>query len=190
VELLAASAISSMLMVGLLTVMGAVSLDQGQARATATRQAPVSFEELLRNDLVQARFVSYGGDWLSLRSYSGLDWQTLGPTHRPVEITYGIVEMAGSRWLVRRQVDLDSLSSDGQRSVPVLGGVRGLRVRLLEVIPSEAPDGSLAKVAAPRRHWREMASSARWEAAPRGIEVAVDTATGCDDQRKRIVGLR
>ena len=58
-ELLAASAISSMLMASLLSVTGMVGREQRRPSASATLDAPVQVEDLLRWDITQASFVSY-----------------------------------------------------------------------------------------------------------------------------------
>jgi hypothetical protein len=189
-ELLAASAISSMLMVSLLTVMGAVSAEQRRPQARSLLDAPVQFEDLLRSDLTQARFLRYSHDRLSLRSYSGLNWQTLSPTHRPVEITYEVVEIAGEPWLVRRQLDLDSLSSDAQRTVPVFAGVSGFHVRLLEALPADTATQSPTDPPPPQWRWRDLGGDNRWEPAPRGVEVVFDASASDLAQPRRVLALR
>ncbi|MCC7409229.1 MAG: prepilin-type N-terminal cleavage/methylation domain-containing protein [Phycisphaeraceae bacterium] len=144
VEVLGATVLLSLLMFAALSVT--IGLHR-QARAlTVMENARPGWQQdlvaLLRYDLAHAEHVEMNPrmQTLTLRGYSYLDADTRRPHHRPVEVTYQLVETDDStsvvdqnarpRWLVRKQVNLDDLSNRNTWSDLVCGGVKRFRLVL------------------------------------------------------------
>ena len=140
IEMLAAAALSAVLMIGLLAVIAGVGRTR-RAFAERTEQAAWSagVADLLRTDLRNAQTIKVGANQLTLTGTGALDAQTLAPTHRPVRIEYSLQTAAGQSWLIRRQVDLDVLSTANSWSEPVCPGVASFAV---EPIPDPLPAGA------------------------------------------------
>lgn len=130
VELLAATALSAVLLMGLLAVTVAVARptsDPTRRVAGGQRRGHVdAVMELLARDLSDAVEVTHSEGVLQLRGYGGLDPVSLRPTHRPALVTYHSREAGGQWWLVRTQVNLDELSNNRGFAHLVCQGVSGL----------------------------------------------------------------
>ena len=105
-ELLAASALSAVLMVVLLQVIG--TLARGRVvleRDAAADEAPwqADLAENLRWDLLNATEVEAGPNRLVLTGHGSLDRATLSAGHEPVTVVYALRRLGSRTWLVRRQ---------------------------------------------------------------------------------------
>jgi hypothetical protein len=103
-ELLAATALTALLMAAILHVVGSL----GVTRATLARQgggAAVDSGMLdqLRRDLTNATAAAFARGSMTLTSHESLDPATLNSSHEPVNVTYEVASIHGRRWLVRRQ---------------------------------------------------------------------------------------
>jgi len=163
VEILGATVLLSLLMLAALNVT--VSLNR-QARMLAVMEnARPAWQQdlitLLAYDLAHAQQVEMNPRTQTLTfrgGYSHLDADTRRPHHRPVEVTYHLVETDDStsiaeesarpRWLVREQVNLDDLSNRNTWSDLVCGGVK--RFRLVLATPDKDDQRKAAQPLAPR----------------------------------------
>ncbi len=133
IELVLASALCTVLMVGVLGVITSLS-GPDQAMVDASHGGGPSREEtidalarLLRSDLAHATAVEVvGGSDLVIQGNCGLDESRRTPTHRPVEVRYKVMQINGRPWLVRRQQALDTLSSEQVQRDVVCAGVSRL----------------------------------------------------------------
>jgi hypothetical protein len=119
-ELLLATVLSVLLMVGVLAVVADMRMPDGspvlasepQREAPAGAAAVEAWVDVLRQDLQHATAVQTAGEnELVLMTYSALDRISREQTHRPVFVQYRIEELEGRRWLVRRQAALDLLTN-------------------------------------------------------------------------------
>jgi prepilin-type N-terminal cleavage/methylation domain-containing protein len=126
IEMLAATALSALLMVGLMRVVGTVRLPgrSGQSpQAHNTSEAHDRFldaVDLIQWDLVHARMIRLGQNTVTVEGYSSLqrtdrllggDRARVARPHRPVRVRYFLRTVAGQTWLVRQQTDLDDPTS-------------------------------------------------------------------------------
>jgi prepilin-type N-terminal cleavage/methylation domain-containing protein len=113
VELLMATALLALLMVGVLAVVVAVAkpVTATDAKPDAALQVVQTWGSLLRDDLDQAVGADVTKpDELTMLGYSSLQTSDRRRVHRPVLITYRFEEVDGRKWLVRRQAALDMLN--------------------------------------------------------------------------------
>jgi len=112
IELLATTALASLLMVTLLQVIEAT----GRSRA-AMDDSPlhdnvwrVQLGNLIQTDLTQARSVRWQDDQLAIEGWSGWDRSTREPAHEPALTVYRLLDPSNAsklgRMLVREQRDL------------------------------------------------------------------------------------
>ena len=125
-ELLFAAALTVMLMAAILSLIGSINragavMADNDRGITTDRQHLV---ELFRRDLAEAQSGQFGNNLTILEGFCSLDQVTLQPTHRPVRVRYEIQEQNGRFSLVRRQTELDRLSSQNEWSELVCQGIR------------------------------------------------------------------
>ena len=144
-ELLLATAMATVLMVGILAVI--VRLHPDPITATGSEyvtvlgadNAPIDrVTDLLRHDLVHADAIEQPSD--DRITIIGLDAHlddspTTGESHRPMRISYTIVESAERRFLLRTQTYLDATTDAATQTQLVGTGIRSLRL-----IPSDGRD--------------------------------------------------
>ena len=136
-ELMLASVLMVMLMVGVLGVVASVvrptqalARDQGSSvdvAGDATIDESVAW--LLQEDLLQAVRIERGSGGLVLISYGGLDPRTHERTQRPVRVVYQTLLIGDRPWLVRVEEGLDDEAAERVRVDWVAGGVT--RIELL-----------------------------------------------------------
>jgi hypothetical protein len=107
-ELLAATALTALLMVAVLQVIGSI----GRTRAAMSRQSAdgpwkADLLDALRRDLVNSSGIRYEANAVTLTGHAALDPLTLDPVHEPVVVTYGVTTRANRTWLYRRQAPRD-----------------------------------------------------------------------------------
>ncbi|MDB5325529.1 MAG: hypothetical protein JWM57_1098 [Phycisphaerales bacterium] len=104
VELVAATALSALLMTTLLAVVASLGRERNAIAHRATEQTPPALLELLRWDCVNARTVRLRERSVMFTGFGSLDPRSLTPTvNRPVEVIYEVQQMGGRSWLCRRQ---------------------------------------------------------------------------------------
>jgi prepilin-type N-terminal cleavage/methylation domain-containing protein len=111
IEMLAATALTALLMIVLLRVIAGL----GQSRAALTRDEhrhawPTSMLGLIRWDLAHAQKWSPLPDGFALEGFGGLDPATRYPDGLPVTVRYEVVASAGKNWLLRRQMTTNRAS--------------------------------------------------------------------------------
>lgn len=132
-EMLLALMVSAMLMAGVLAVvtgLGARGVAAAGPNAEGEQMAAAvdAWVRLLREDLANATAVAGLENELVLTGYVALAGAEAERTHRPVRAVYRIEDLAGRRWLVRRQALLDVLSNDNTRQDLLCRGVRRFEV--------------------------------------------------------------
>lgn len=122
IEMLAATALSALLMVGLMRVIGTVRSPGRSEPSPLARNASEAHEGLLDAvnliewDLVHARTIQLGQNTVTVEGYGSLqrtdglsrdDFSRIARPHRPVRVRYLLRTIAGQTWLIRQQTDLD-----------------------------------------------------------------------------------
>jgi len=204
VELMAALLLMSVLMVGVLAVIGALAeMPRAGARAggeaageeeaggTRTAQgAQPAWLTLLAGDLAHAdRMLVARRDRLTFIGMGALDTRDRRRRHRRVRVTYFLEEAAGRSWLIREQVAEDVLVSRNLQRDLVAVGVSGF-----EIAPRGGGAGAVREVtegsAGPARPGTGSPAgpAASRAAAAGGREAAADLAGGADGGAPREVG--
>jgi hypothetical protein len=127
VEFLAASALAALLIVAVLSVVGALGRDRRAHAALdqdrATQATGDSLARLIEWDLANATRWRYVDDAYLFESHGSLDPQTLAPTDLPVIVRYQLTAPGGKRgWLTRTQSRRDTTGDDA-RPMPLCGDV-------------------------------------------------------------------
>jgi type II secretory pathway component PulJ len=149
-ELLAATALTALLMAAVLHVVGAI----GASRATLARQTEAGAAwradllDLLRRDMTNASKVSFRPDGMMLTGHGALDAGTLEFRHEPVTVVYGLSMIDGRSWLVRRQTPREGLSHAPAWAELICPDVTGFVVRRVSSTPG-ANGSSLATLGMP-----------------------------------------
>jgi len=129
VELLAALALASALMVA---VLGTIrSMAAGRKALIESAPAMPWRDQLVRRlhrDLDNSRQFECSAKRLRLVGYAGEDFAGGQPTFRPTEVIYRVIRVKGQPWLLRREVHLDSLSNKNSRTEYVCRGVSALQL--------------------------------------------------------------
>jgi hypothetical protein len=151
-ELLAATALTALLMVAVLHVVGTL----GASRAALVRQADAGawrsdLLDTLRRDLTNAAQVTFAKDGVTLTGHGALDPVTLEFGHEPVTVVYRLATIHDRRWLVRRQAPRDGLSTQAAWAELLCPDVIGFTIRPaggLGIVPIDPAQGG-AKAAMP-----------------------------------------
>jgi hypothetical protein len=140
-ELLAATALTALLMAAVLHVVGAI----GASRAALARQSDAGAAwradlfELLRRDMTNASKVTFRPDGMTLTGHGALDAGTREFRHEPVTVVYGLSMIDGRQWLVRRQSPRDGLSHAPPWAELVCPDVRAFVVRRVSNVAAANP---------------------------------------------------
>jgi len=144
-ELLLATVLSTVLMVGVLaviTTLGAPALDAaepGQPASPVGDQTLAALQRLLAGDIDHARqILTVERDRFVLIGSSMLGGADRRRVHRPVRVTYRLERIDGHTWLIRTQAALDVLDNQNIQHELVCRDVQGFE---LVSIKSEAPVG-------------------------------------------------
>jgi hypothetical protein len=135
-ELLAATALTALLMAAVLHVVGAI----GASRATLARHSDAGawrsdLLDLVRRDMTNASKVTFRADGMTLTGRAALEAGTLELRHEPVTVVYGLSVIDGRAWLVRRQSPREGLSHAPAWAELVCPNVTGFVVRRASSIP-------------------------------------------------------
>ena len=135
-ELLAATALTAVLLAAVLHIVGAISA----SRNTLARQSNIvawraDLLDLLRRDMTNASKVTFTADGMTLTGHAALDQATLEFRHEPVTVVYGLSVIDGRRWLVRRQSPRAGLSHAAPWAELICPDVAGFSVRRVTGLP-------------------------------------------------------
>ena len=105
VEVLAATALTAVLMLAVLQVLGTLSRSRSAMEKRAEGAAPwrEDLVDTVRRDLNSATGVRFAPNGIVLASHAALRPSSLAATDEPVTVTYGLTEIHGRNWLCRRQ---------------------------------------------------------------------------------------
>jgi len=129
-ELLVATALSTLLIIGLMSVITSVAQTQAQsdplevdAGAALDARAVEAWVALLREDLNHASATDVRvPNQLTLMGYAALEGAMRRTTHRPVQVRYRFESIGGRTWMVRRQRAMDVLTSENEQRDLVFAG--------------------------------------------------------------------
>ena len=112
-ELLAATALTALLMVAVLLVVGSL----GRSRAALAHQPDAGawrsdLVDTLRRDLTNAAGCDFRQNGMTLVGHGSLDRATLAHGNEPVTVVYGLAVIHGRRWLVRTQSSRAGVSNE------------------------------------------------------------------------------
>jgi hypothetical protein len=131
-ELLLATALTALLMIGVLAVVADLGAPEAAAGPVPGREEARAFEaclDLLHEDLTHAVAVNASkANELTLVGYASLDGCGRERTHRPVRVRYTLEQIDGRSWLVRRQDALDVRTSENLQRDLVCCGFRGFQL--------------------------------------------------------------
>jgi len=148
VELIAATALASLLMMALLAISASIARSDALMRERTSKHRPAqAMLDLLRHDLQHARTITAdktkqdattGGSTatgkaqslLTLKGRCGLDRETMSPTHRPATIRYLKRQKTEQTWLYRRQITRDAAGNTASWATPIASGVTHLSAAL------------------------------------------------------------
>lgn len=144
IEMLLATVLTSVLMLGVLAVIISVSAPIKAAggdepEVVAARNDVEAIVRAMKADLTQARTLEAEGGELRLMSYGGLDTQTCDRTQRPVRIRYLVRTLAGRSWLMREERALDGEVVQAIRTQLVAEGVTRIELQP----PADMPVGGV-----------------------------------------------
>ncbi|MCC6580943.1 MAG: prepilin-type N-terminal cleavage/methylation domain-containing protein [Phycisphaeraceae bacterium] len=177
IELLLASALAAMLMVGLLAVTKQLGRN---AVARANMHDGVKLDrtlDILRRDLAQCSLVRQSDDGIALRGYASLDEPSRELSQKPVEILYRIVstdDADQADWLVRIQKSNRTLTNESPQLDVICRGIHQLALSI--PMNGEQEDVPLARAAiAPIDTSAEEIAALAWTSIPTTVRVAIWT---------------
>lgn len=161
IELLLATVLSTVLMIGVLAVITRLGAPDSAAASSTGRHgdspSTVASEvieplmSLLREDLGLARVMEAAKpNEIALEGYAGLDGQSHERTHRPVRVHYRIEFIDGRPWLVRRQAALDVLTNQNIQRDLVCSGVTRIELTTITTETGDSDAAAKHKVAGKR----------------------------------------
>jgi hypothetical protein len=104
IEMLAASALTALLMITMVAVIASVARsDLAAARRAAANPWPPDLVKTLRDDLLNSRTLRCEPVTLTMEGFASIDPMTLRPTHRQTQVRYAVQSIAGRNWLIRKQ---------------------------------------------------------------------------------------
>ncbi|MBX2851119.1 MAG: prepilin-type N-terminal cleavage/methylation domain-containing protein [Phycisphaeraceae bacterium] len=127
IEILLATILTAVLMVGVLAVIvsvsGPIQHSDEPGPSTIGQVDLDAITRVLAADLAQARRIETDGGELKLMSYGGLDPQDRSRTQRPVNIDYRVQWAGEAPWLVRTEQALDGQAVMARHDELVAPGV-------------------------------------------------------------------
>ncbi len=107
IELLAASALAALLTLAGFRVIASINRSNAEmAKQESAAPDTAAVVELLRSDLVHARYIRTARNTLSLAGHGGLNPVDHSATHLPALIVYRVQRVGSRLWLVREQASL------------------------------------------------------------------------------------
>ncbi len=107
IELLAASALAALLTLAGFRVIASINRSNAvMAKQESAAPDTAAVVELLRHDLLHARYIKTARNSLSLAGHGGVSPADYSPTHLPALIVYRVQRVGNHSWLVREQGSL------------------------------------------------------------------------------------
>lgn len=136
IELLVASALSVLLMVGVLRVVGSFKLESQKTDATQSLKSDALIK-LFIWDMLNAQTISQKDNTIVLTGHGSLERQTpsdrthrpKSATHQPVKIEYELRKTQSESWLVRRQTHLNDMTNHNAWTEVVSRGVNRFELK-------------------------------------------------------------
>ncbi len=145
VEMLMATALAGVLMVGVMTVVVRLySPPESSVQSLATGRGLDRWVHLLNRELSSAQSLQVAADQstLTLTGPLGLDQVQRQSTHRPVQLRYRLVVIAGGTWLLREQESLDESTNQRMQRDLVGGPFQRLQFVVLPTARVTSPSSS------------------------------------------------
>ena len=140
-ELLAATALSALLMVAVLHVLGTIGRDR---RTMAANPGPQVWRadllDTVRRDLAGSTGVRNGNNALTLTGQAALDRRTLAPRDEPVTVTYSLTTLHGRTWLTRRQASRNGRGNESAWMELICPDIVAFSVRPIDAEPAPLLD--------------------------------------------------
>ena len=137
-ELLLATALAAVMMVGVLRVVGSIRPELDTRRRVADANWSIQLVDLLRWDLTNARIIWQQENKLTLVGYDALDRSHFGwrggsegsSVHQPVKVEYYLwSNQDGDSWLLRRQIHTTEQTNRNAWSEVVVRDVESFEIR-------------------------------------------------------------
>ncbi len=127
-ELLIASALASILMIGILfaTTQQARQVQRQQKQSSPTELD--SIVQLLRRDLMLATACRIKDQQIQLQGYFKLDEKTFSQTQQPAQVIYRLADIDQETWLIRHQQDPTSLTLQDSSANLVCKGITSMQL--------------------------------------------------------------
>jgi prepilin-type N-terminal cleavage/methylation domain-containing protein len=110
IELLAATALSALLLIGVLGVLTSLRASAAQSMGIERPDVFAPLLSLIRRDLSQASSVTTTPERTTISTFVNID-QAGNLSHRPVRVEYFLEQVGNLRCLVRQQTNLDELTN-------------------------------------------------------------------------------
>jgi len=141
VELLIASALAGMLILGVLAAITNLGRTEQQQQKAERASLPTHVIDLIRSDLVHADEMRVRDEQIELRGRLGIDRDSVQVNHMPAVVRYAIIHVNEQPWLIRRQKDPTNLSSDRTTANVIANGVSAISFTRIAIAPND--DGAL-----------------------------------------------
>jgi len=137
-ELLLATALAAVMMVGVLRVVGSIRPQIDPRNRSDNADWSIGLINLLRWDLINARIISQQENKLTLYGYNALDrshfgWRgsSMGSSiHQPVQVEYYLWnDSEGDSWLLRRQIHTAEQTNRNAWAEVVAQNVKSFEIR-------------------------------------------------------------
>lgn len=146
IELLLASVLMAVLMIGVLAVITRLApVDEPALTADQPSSEVDALIRLLRDDLLHAQHVETLSEReILLISHGSMESNTRRYVHRPVTVRYQITTVDGEPWLIRRQTALDVLTNQNEQRDLVYRGIN--RIALASSVATQSAKVDVAAV--------------------------------------------
>jgi len=136
-ELLIASALAAILMIGILFATTQLARQTQRLRKVSSPTQFNSMVELLHKDLKLATACRVTENQIHLQGFMLLDKKTQRPMQQPAQVIYRLVEVGNEHWLMRHQRAINNLTFDDMDANLVCKGITTMQ---LIAVLSPPPD--------------------------------------------------
>lgn len=143
IEVLVATMLASLMLASVVGVLGSLARQERSLRGS---NCDPYWRRMLSDqflwDFRNSRQIAVNQRGMTLSGFAGRSFSNGLPTGRPTQLDYYLLEVAGDRWLVRRERHLDEHSTNSSRTEYVCRGVGSLRCG--SVLIDQPQSGSIA----------------------------------------------